>query len=263
MWDELPAAEDHWLAEQLATNPEPTLDHLPAWSEADFMLLNLLLESGTLVTWSGEQVGKYLLVRDERLGQPVGVLAPTGRRKAPDPDTSGRLLRDLTNARRAARRWCVAESQRADGRLFVAAVSLMSAGQFLARARDWEAMRNASPDERARVVRQVRNWGLVESTSWPREEWQGKKEFLGNKLDRLYDWVGRSVLVSRAPGVAPAETACEVIMKPSGNDSWARRLLEQRSGGRISYRQPLFEEEKAGIALAGFLASQQQEDAHE
>jgi len=164
------------------------------------------------------------------------------------------LERTVAVARRRPDRWCTALAQRDDGSLRVAVTHLSPGGQWVAESRDWQAARRTARGECSRILAQIRGLGCCRDQHWTAGEWRALAAGAGNQLDVLYDWLARAV-AAHANGVGLPQTwPLEVIARPTGDDDWAHRLLEQRTDWRIRFRRPLLREEEAGVELSGFVA---------
>jgi len=252
-WRKLLQAEEAWLDAQLTVIEQPSIGS-PQWDRETCGYLWALLISHRLPGWSGEQIGRYLLVRDETQTKPIGVLTPEAWRIAPEEDLEGKIWAALINARRHPDRWCASYTQDGDGNLCIAILALTPQAQFLATAWDWSNVRGISPYESEHVLSRVRKHAILQVARWTGDEWRQEAQKLGNQLDFLYRWLCEAVAQNAGQLSLPVTWPLELIMKPSGNEEWARRLTEQRTAGRVRFRSPCLPEEQQGVALAHFIA---------
>jgi hypothetical protein len=129
-------------------------------------------------------------------------------------------------------------------------ISLASA--TLAHAWNWEAGKNANSQDKRRVSSRIRQEvGLLREKEGGQNEWRAEAARLGNQLDVICDWIQQSVLSLGRP---LHSSSVDVIMRPSGNEDWCHRLIDQRTGGRLLFRPALLPEEHDCLEMARFLA---------
>jgi hypothetical protein len=250
-WEGLRAVEDAWLKAGLSSGVSGN----PCWDADLFRYFHSVVLGNRLRGWTGEPIGPCLLVRDVGNYRPAGVLSPEGWRRQPGEADLTRLWDALTEVRwQSGSRWCCAHHQDPELNLVVVAFPITPAARFLAQAWDWSAAEVRSED-RARVSSRIQQeLGICLVKRWAQSAWREESLRLGNQLDVLANWISSTILFRDERPWELKHSPGEVIMKPSGNEDWSRRLIDQRSGGRLLFRRPLLGEERDCQEMAHFLA---------
>ncbi|MEI6603509.1 MAG: ribonuclease HI [Clostridia bacterium] len=224
----------------------------PSWDECHIQYLRALIFNNRLPGWDAELIGRYLSICRSNNNQTAAVLGETEWRTSPSPEISAELWISLQEARKKPDRWCAARIQQSNKSLSLVVLPLTVAVQQLAQQWDWE-IDGISPQEGEQVLKTINpHMPQVYHGSWPYEKWKTKADKMGNQLDFIYDWLRERVLEGSSRLGVSSTWPIELFIKASGNEDWARRLLEQRSDDRISYRQAWMSEETGGLGLASF-----------